>query len=263
MSSMSPKPYKRRLVGTKWVHDTSPLQHIIPVSEKSRPYLAFITPWGTYQYKKMPFGAKNAGQCYSRLVELNIMKLRSKNILAYIDDIICCTQDLLEHLKELEDIFRMHREAGIKSRAEKTHLIRSEVEYLGYNVSEEGVKMRTSYVKKITQCPTPKTVKELNCFLGFCGYYRTFIANFSKLTNEMNSMRKETKLVWNEELEKNFNLLKEEFSKMPVRSYPDYSSDEPFQLALDFSKDNVDKLKGINLFANDEETDGDILQMVK
>ena len=219
--------------------DASAAYHTIPVNEKSRPYLAFLTPWGTYQYKKMPFGAKNAGQCYSRLVELSIMKLRSKNILAYIDDIICCTQDLLEHLKELEDIFRMHREAGIKIRAEKTHLIRPEVEYLGYDVSEEGVKMRTSYVEKITQWPTPKTVKELNCFLGFCGYYRTFIANFSKLTNEMNSMRKETKLVWNEELEKNFNLLKEEFSKMPVRSYPDYSSDEPFQLALDFSKDNV------------------------
>ena len=86
----------------------------------------------------MPFGVKNAGQCYFRLVELSIMKLRSKNILAYIDDIICCTQDLLEHLKELGDIFRMHREAGIKIRAEKTHLFRREVEYLGYDVSEEG-----------------------------------------------------------------------------------------------------------------------------
>ena len=55
----------------------------------------------------------------------------------------------------------------------------------------------------------------------------------------MNSQRKEVKLVWNEELEKNFKLLKEEFSKMPVRSYPDYNSDEPFQLAVDFSKDNI------------------------
>ena len=55
----------------------------------------------------------------------------------------------------------------------------------------------------------------------------------------MNSQRKEVKLVWNEELEKNFKLLKEEFSKMPVRSYPDYNSDEPFQLAVDFSKENI------------------------
>ena len=230
-----------KLQGAKYFSaiDASAAYHTIKVNEKSRPYLAFLTPWGTYQFKKMPFGAKNAGQCYSRLVELSIMKLRSKNILAYIDDIICCTQDLLEHLKELGDIFRMHREAGIKIRAEKTHLFRREVEYLGYDVSEEGVKMRPSYVEKITQWPTPKTVKELNCWLGFTGYYRSFIKDYSKLTNEMNAQRKELKLVWSEELEKNFKLLKEEFSKMPVRSYPDYNSDEPFQLALDFSKDNI------------------------
>ena len=219
--------------------DASAAYHTIPVNKKSRPYLAFLTPWGTYQYKKMPFGAKNAGACYSRLVELSIMKLRSPNVLAYIDDIVCATKDLLQHLTELEGIFEMHREAGIKIRAEKTHLIQPEVEYLGYVVSPEGVKMKPSYVEKITEWPTPKTVKELNTFLGFAGYYRTFIAEFSKLTNEMNAMKKGTKLEWNDEVEKKFKLLKEEFSKKPVRGYPDYSSDEPFQVAVDFSKENV------------------------
>ena len=82
------------------------------------------------------------------------MKLRSPNILAYIDDIICATQDLWQHVKELEDVFKMHREAGIKIKAEKTHLIKPEVEYLGYMVSQEGIKMKPSYVEKIKQWPT-------------------------------------------------------------------------------------------------------------
>ena len=99
--------------------------------------------------------------------------------------------------------------------------------------------MKPSYVEKITEWPTPKTVKELNTFLGFVGFYRSFIKDFSKLTNEMNGMKKETKLSWNDEVEKKFKLLKEEFSKEPVRGYPDYSSDEPFQVAVDFSKENV------------------------
>ena len=230
-----------KLQGAKYFSaiDAAAAYHTVPVSEKSRPYLAFLTPWGTYQFKKMPFGAKNAGACYSRLVELSIMKLRSKNILAYIDDIICATRDLWEHLTELENIFEMHREAGIKIRAEKTHLIQPEVDYLGYEVSEEGIRMKPSYVEKITKWPTPKTVKELNTFLGFTGYYRTFIAKYSELTNEMNTMKKDTKLTWTDEVNKKFELLKEEFSKMPVRSYPDYNSEEPFQLALDFSKENV------------------------
>ena len=230
-----------KLQGAKYFSalDASGAYHTVPVKERARPYLAFLTPFGTFQYRRMPFGAKNAGACYSRLVELSIMKLRSKNVLAYIDDIICATQELEEHLDELDGIFRMHREAGIKLKAEKTHLIRPEVEYLGYNVSQEGVKMRPEYVEKITQWPTPKTIKELNTWLGFTSYYRSFLPNYSQLTNEMNSMRKEKQLVWTEEMERKFKILKEEFSKMPVRSYPDYHSEEPFQLALDFSKDNV------------------------
>ena len=230
-----------KLQGAKFFSaiDASAAYHTIRVKEKARPYLAFLTPWGTYQYKKMPFGAKNAGACYSRLVELSIMKLRSKNVLAYIDDIIVATQDLWEHVKELEDVFRMHREAGIKIKAEKTHLIRPEVEYLGYMVSEEGIKMKPSYVDKIVNWPTPKTVKELNTVLGFLGYYRTFIPKFAELTNEMNSQKKEKKLQWTTEMEENFKALKAEFTKMPVRSYPDYNSEEPFELSLDFSAKNV------------------------
>ena len=129
--------------------DASAAYHTVPVEAKSRPYLAFLTPYGTFQFKKMPFGAKNAGATYSRLVELAIMKLRSPAILAYIDDVICATAELYEHLDELEKVFRMHREAGIKIKPEKTQLIREDVEYLGYVVSGDGVKMQDDYVKKI------------------------------------------------------------------------------------------------------------------
>ena len=230
-----------KLQGAKFFSaiDASAAYHTVRVQKKSRPYLAFLTPWGTYQYRKMPFGAKNAGACYSRLVELAIMKLRSPNILAYLDDIICATQELETHVEELENVFKLHREAGIKIKAEKTHIIRPEVEYLGYMVSEEGVKMKPSYVEKIVNWPAPKTVKELNTVLGFLGYYRSFIPKFSELTNSMNAQKKEKTLVWTKEMNESFEALKQEFTKMPVRSYPDYQSEEPFELALDFSAKNV------------------------
>jgi len=118
-------------------------------------------------------------------------------------------------------------------------LIKEDVEYLGYVVSEEGVKMQDEYVRKIVEWPRPSTTKELNSFLGFIGYYRTFIPRFSELTNELNSMRKESKIEWNEDIEGKFIELKEEFSRKPIRAYPDYNSREPFQVAVDFSKENV------------------------
>ena len=219
--------------------DAASAYNTIPVQQKSRPYLAFLTPWGTYTFKRMPFGAKNAGAAYSRLVELSIMKLRSPNVLAYVDDIIIATMDLMQHVIELEGVLEMHRIAGIKVKAEKTFIFQKEVDYLGFRVNEEGVNMKPSYVEKVLNWPTPTTIKELNTWLGFTSYYRSFIPNFSELTNEMNSMKKETKLVWNEILEEKFKKLKDEFSRMPVRSYPDYHSDEPFQIATDYSAENI------------------------
>ena len=79
-------------------------------------------------------------------------------------------------------------------------MIKEDVEYLGYVVSEDGVKMQDDYVRKIVEWPRPSTTKELNSFLGFIGYYHTFIPGFSELTNELNSMRKESKIVWNAEM---------------------------------------------------------------
>ena len=94
--------------------------------------------------------------------------LRSPAILAYIDDMICAsaTAGLFDHLEELEKLFRMHREAGIKVKPKKTQLIKEDVEYLGYVVSEEGVKMQDEYVRKIVEWPRPSTTKELNSFFG-------------------------------------------------------------------------------------------------
>ena len=74
--------------------------------------------------------------------------------------------------------------------------MQKEVDYLGYRVTDQGIKMKESYVEKITQWTTPKTVKELATFIGFTSYYRSFIPQYSYLTNEMNAMKKETILTW-------------------------------------------------------------------
>ena len=78
----------------------------------------------------------------------------------------------------MENVISMHSEAGIKIKAEKTHLMQKEVDYLGYRVTEQGIKMKEDYVERISKWPTPKTVKELATFIGFTSYYRSFIPNY-------------------------------------------------------------------------------------
>ena len=214
----------------------------IPTSQRSRPYLAFITPFGTYTFLKMPFGARNSGSCYARFVEKCILKLRSPFILAYIDDVIVATPELEQHLLELEKVFEVHAEAGICLKAKKTFLFQSEVEYLGYVVSEKGIQMKQSFIQNVLKWPKPTTRKQLATFLGFVGYYREFIPEFSELTNEMNA-QKSTKttepLQWTAEIERKFQLLKDKFKVAPIRAYPQYHTSEKFILTTDFSSHNV------------------------
>lgn len=211
----------------------------IPTSKKCRPYLAFITPNGLFSFKRMPFGAKNSGSTYARFVELCISKLKSEHILAYVDDVIVHTPDLNQHVEEIRKVLKMHREAGIKLRAHKTKIFQKEADYLGYRVTAQGIGMKDDYVERIIEWPTPTTVKELNTFLGFVGYYRSFIDQFSYLTNEMNAQRKAKKLEWTSAMEEKFRILKGKFKCKPIRSYPRYDLAELFELTTDFSAENL------------------------
>ena len=219
--------------------DASQAYHTIPVAEGSKKALAFVTPFGLYTFSRMPFGARNAGATYSRFVQLCLDKLRSPHTLSYLDDIIMFTEDVWSHVDELDRVLGMHAQAGIKLVPNKTFLFRTEVDYLGFRVGKDGVKMKESYVEKILEWPSPTTTKQMRSFLGFCGYYRSFIRNYSKLTNEMNAQRSAKKFVWTETMEKNFKKLKKKFEKMPVRSFPRFDVPDKFQISTDWSKENL------------------------
>ena len=99
--------------------------------------------------------------------------------------------------------------------------------------------MLDQYVKDIQNWPRPTSCKEMSSFLGFTGYYRGFIPKYSALTNRMNSLKKAEKFVWTEDMEKDFLELKAEFSAGRIQAYPDFDSDEPFILTMDWSSLNI------------------------
>ena len=214
--------------------DAAGAYHCVPVEAKSRPLLAFVTPFGLYTFKRMPFGASNSGPCYSRFMEMLVNKLRSPWILCYLDDMLAHTKTTEQHLEELRKVFQMHREAGIKLKAKKTDLFETQAYYLGYKITQEGVRMREDYVAKILEWPTPTTVKELSSFLGVVGYYRSFISKFASLTHEMNAQKKKKELEWNDDLQAKFEHLKKLFKEEPIRAYPQYDG-ECFEVWPDFS----------------------------
>ena len=88
--------------------DAAGAYHVIPVEKKTRPLLAFTTPYGLWQFKRLPFGVKNAIPCYSRFMDTLVSRLRTESIIVYLDDIMIATTDEEEHLKDLEKVLRLY-----------------------------------------------------------------------------------------------------------------------------------------------------------
>ena len=219
--------------------DSAGAFHTLSVDEKSRDYTTFVSPHGNYRFVRLPFGLANAPASYSRLVQMALNRLDPGFALGYIDDIICHSKTLNEHVSHLRQLVELHSNCGMKLKLKKCQIAQNEVEYLGHLVNAQGIRMIPSYVSKVLEWPLPKTGKELQSFLGFSGYYRAFITEYSHLTFEMNKMKTNTgELTWSDEVIQKFEKLKKCFQTAPLRGYPDYQSKEPFILDTDWSATN-------------------------
>ena len=101
---------------------------------------------------------------------------------SYLDDEILHTPLPCPHLDLLRKVLGAHRKSGILVNAKKSKLFRASVEYLGYDVSSQGVKLPEKALRDIREWPTPSDKKEVGTLLGFLGYYREFIPEFACLT---------------------------------------------------------------------------------
>merc|ERR1711951_314159 len=150
----------------------------------------------------MPFGLKNAGAVYCRLVKR-----------------------LLDQLK-LEG----RADAGIKLKAKKTALFEPEVEFLGHRVSKRGIAPGTRHLEMIENMEEPKSGKEVQSMIGFIQFFSNFVPRFAQLTSAMNALRNKRHLApgdWNEECQQGMKIIKETFAKPGLlRRYP-LAPDDP------------------------------------
>ena len=106
--------------------------HAILIEEGIRDCTAFISPFGTFSYIRMPFGLSNTGSVYSRMLNLALAHLPVEYWLSYLGDILVYSMDTWDHLKHLKSIVEAHTRAGIKIQSKKTKIFQTETEYLGH-----------------------------------------------------------------------------------------------------------------------------------
>ena len=219
------------------------------MAEECKAYTAFTCgPLGFYECDTMPFGATNAPATFQRLMHDCLGDLNMNWCIVYLDDIIIFSDTQEEHLKRLEAVFQKLIAGGLKLKPSKCHFFKEEIEYLGHVVSGKGISTNPKKVEAVAKWPTPQTVYDVRSFLGFVGYYRRFIKNFSKiakpirevitgLENQSKRTAKKTFVEWTEAADSAFEHLKRLCVSTPILAYPDYKL--PFVLHTDSSSEGL------------------------
>ncbi len=134
---------------------------------------AVITPFGLWEFLRMPFGLRNAGQTFQGLMDQVLAGL--DYVLVYLDDILIASPDERTHQQHLRAVLERLQEAGLVLNAEKCLFGVSAVEFLGHHITAEGAEPLQQKVAAIAEFQRPQDAKGMQRFLGMINFYRRFI----------------------------------------------------------------------------------------
>ena len=193
----------------------------IKVKESVIPKTAFVCKYGHFEMTRMPFGLSNSASTFQRTMELCLQTLQWETCLIYIDDIIVFGKDLDQHMQRVEEVLTRLRDAGLKLKADKSHLLQEEVVFLGHVVSGAGVKPNPTNIAKIVDWPKPKTAKQIRQLVAMGSYYRRYIKGFASMVRPMVDLTKKgRRFVWDAACDEAFTKLKKSLVSADVMGYP-------------------------------------------
>ncbi len=151
----------------------------IPVRTEDIPKTALTTPFGLFEFLRMPFGLKNAGMTFQRFMDQVLNGLPACS--AYLDDILVASTNHKQHLMDLQAVFsRLHQHGLVLNKA-KCEFAKATVDFLGHKLTSDGVAPLQSNVRALMDFPQPSTVKELQGLLGLVNFYRRFISSAARV----------------------------------------------------------------------------------
>ena len=209
----------------------------VEMEEEDKAKTAFTAgPLGFYEFNRIPFGLTNAPATYQRLMEKCLSGLQPQDCLIYLDDTIVHSATIEDNLARLSVVFERLAQAGLKLKPSKCKFLQKRVRFLGYIVSENGVETDPEKTECLRNWPIPDCIQDVRRFLGFSGYYRKFVKDYSKiarpLTNLLkgDSTKKKRRLPfkppnwkWETEEQTAFERIIKALTEAPVLAFADYT----------------------------------------
>ena len=195
----------------------------IDMAPEDIPKTCVVTPFGAYEWLKMPFGLKNAGATFQRVMDRLVQDLPFCWV--YLDDILVSSSSLVEHLEHLRALFVRMREFGLSMNPAKCLFARQTVPFLGHTVSAGGVAPLPRHVEAVLSFPRPADVPALQRFLGLVNFFRRFLpgaaAYLKPLTDALKmSSSASSSIAWTAEMSSSFEKAKSSLADAATLRHP-------------------------------------------
>jgi hypothetical protein len=193
--------------------------------------MAFIFPWGTFAYQKLPFRLKNAGSTFQRTMSYAFHDIKHI-VQPYLDDLPAHSMCRVDHPIHLQAIFVHYRFYHIRLNLQKCDFCVESGQLIGFIVSRQGIRVDPLMVEEILNLPPPSTLHQLQGLQGKENFLLRFIPNYAEITLGFTCLlKKGYEFVWDTITNKSFEALKLSLIPAPLLFPPDYSRDYFLYLA--------------------------------
>ncbi|XP_038052807.1 uncharacterized protein LOC119725471 [Patiria miniata] len=192
----------------------------VPLTEESQKFTTFITPFGRYCFKRLPFGTTSAPKIYQRIMWVLLTDI--SGVVVYMDNVLINDHTTKEHDERLQRVLKSAKNAGQRLNKHKCKIAQTKVDFLGMKLDKDGIHADPAKIAAIIQMPPPTTKTEVKRLMGMINWLARFIPHVSSVAAPINDLLKsDVRWVWGSPQQSAFRSIKTLLTSAPSLAFDD------------------------------------------